>query len=83
MPLPAASAINGLFPQDEDFPVDMFLEDDDHFALQDHGDLVVPEASAGDFRFAVHSDEGSRLRIDGADVIVDTTSIRRNCRSPT
>ncbi len=62
---------NGLFHQDEDFPYDLFLDDDDHFVLQAIGNLIVPAESAGEFRFAVHSDEGSRLRIDGVDVLVD------------
>ena len=67
----AVPADSGLFAQDEEFPLDLDLEDDNHFALKATATLVIPAQSAGDFRFAVHSDEGSRLRIDGVDVILD------------
>ncbi len=67
----AGGGDRGLFLLDEAFPYDIYLEDDDHFALQVTATLVIPEDSAGEFRFAVHSDDGSRLRIDGANVILD------------
>ena len=67
----AGGGDRGLFLQDEAFPYDIYLEDDDHFALKVTATLVIPEESAGEFRFAVHSDDGSRLRIDGANVILD------------
>ena len=69
----AAAGDPGLFFRDEDFPFDLDLEDDNHFVLQITATLVVPEESAGDFLLAVHSDDGSRLRIDGAEVILDNS----------
>ena len=67
----AGGGPTGLFSIDEAFPFDDFLGDDDQFALRATADLIVPVGAGGDFVFAVHSDEGSRLRIDGADIIVD------------
>ena len=63
----------GLFGNDREFPLDDFNLDDDHFALRATGTLVVPVGQAGDFIFGVHSSDGSRLRIDGIDVIVDNS----------
>ena len=69
----AVAGGNGLFGDDRAFPLDDFDGDDDHFALSATATVRVPEGLGGDFTFAIHSDEGARLRIDGMDVIVDNT----------
>jgi hypothetical protein len=63
----------GNFRSDDPFPLDDEIGDDNNFALKATATLVVPEGKGGTFIFGVHSDEGSRLRIDGVDVIVDNT----------
>ena len=69
----AGGGSTGLFGLDEAFPDDDFLGDDDDFAIHVTANLRVPAGADGDFIFAVNSSDGSRLRIDGADVIVDNT----------
>ncbi len=59
---------NGLFGNDNRFPLDTPGDDDD-FALMATALLMVPED--GNYVFGVNSDDGSRLRIDDMDVIYD------------
>ncbi len=66
-----AGGDTGLFGTDEAFPLDDEVGDDNDFALHATATLVVPEGSEGEFVFAVNSDDGSRLRIDGIETIVD------------
>ena len=69
----AVGGPRGLFGDDDAFPLDDFEGDDDHFALSASATVRIPEGEEGDFTFAIHSDEGARLTIDGVDVIVDNS----------
>ncbi|MEX2187248.1 MAG: lamin tail domain-containing protein [Pirellulales bacterium] len=68
---PDGGGSSGSFSGDESFPLDAEEVDENHFAVRATATLVVPTASAGEFVFGVHADEGARLRIDGADVVLD------------
>ena len=59
---------NGLIGNDARFPIDGAGDEND-FAVEVLGQLNIDEA--GDFFFGVNSDDGSRLRIDGIEVILD------------
>lgn len=48
---------------------DVNLRSDNHFAIRFQGTIRVEKA--GSYRFALSSDDGSRLRIDGQEVIVN------------
>ncbi|MFT7639293.1 MAG: hypothetical protein ACI9G1_001029, partial [Pirellulaceae bacterium] len=65
---------NGTFGTDESFPLDVFDEDEDDFAVSITANLIIPPDQGGEFIFAFHGDEGGRLKIDGVDVILDNTS---------
>ena len=67
----AGGGSNGLFSGDEPFPTDDPEADDDDFVVHATATLIVPDGSEGGFIFAINGSDGSRLRIDGADVIVD------------
>ncbi|MCG8450431.1 MAG: PA14 domain-containing protein, partial [Pirellulales bacterium] len=60
-----------LFKLDQDFPGDPEgkADDDDHFTIRATAKLVVRDTWL--YSFLINVDDGSRLRIDGRDVIVD------------
>ena len=59
----------GHFSDDFAFPNNETGVDDNDFATHVTGQVFIP--AAGDWTFGVNSDDGSRLRIGGSDVIVD------------
>ena len=63
--------LNGDFDEDKPFPLDELGADDNHFALQATATLIVEAGEAGEFIVGFSGDDGGRLRIDDADVIVD------------
>jgi len=60
----------GFYPND-DKPPGFAAANNDHFAVTGSGFLNV--VTEGDYKFASLTDDGARLRIDGAGVIVDDT----------
>ncbi len=70
---PDGGGSSGGFTGDESFPLDGEEIDENHFAVRATAILVVPAGAAGEFVFGVHADDGARLRIDGADVVLDNT----------
>jgi len=60
----------GFYPND-DKPLGFAAANNDHFAVTGSGFLNV--VTEGDYKFASLTDDGARLRIDGAGVIVDDT----------
>ncbi|MEX0642016.1 MAG: CotH kinase family protein [Pirellulales bacterium] len=73
----------GLFSGDEGYPIEVEEVDENHFAVRATATLVVPAGAAGEFVFGIHSDEGARLRIDGANVILDNTIDGANLNTAT
>ncbi|MEM9942953.1 MAG: PA14 domain-containing protein [Planctomycetota bacterium] len=59
----------GHFTSDNPFPNNFIGVDDDDFAIQAIGQVYIP--ASGVWTFGVNSDDGSRLRIGGSDIIVD------------
>lgn len=60
----------GNYGNSRPFPNDTGADDND-FAIRATGTVIIP--SAGTWTFGVNSDDGSRLRIDGRNVILDDT----------
>jgi len=68
----ADSNTPGRFPGVLPFPGQSGLNAIDNLALQVTGTIVVP--TTGTYTFAVRSDDGSRIKIDGVTVFTDNTN---------
>ncbi|RIK74873.1 MAG: hypothetical protein DCC68_22275 [Planctomycetota bacterium] len=80
---PDGGGSSGSFPGDESFPLDEEEVDENHFAVRATATLVVPAGAEGEFVFGVHADDGARLRIDGANVVLDNTADGANLSTGT